>query len=250
MRPLAGRGEVVRPSQAGDRVEQHDHVVTHLDQALGALDRQLGDGGVVDRLAVERRGDDLALHRALHVGDFLWTLVDQHDHEVALGVVRGDRVGDRLQHHRLACLGRRDDERALALADRHDQVDDARGEDVRLGLEAQPLLRVERGELGELDAVARLVWVLAVHRVQAHERVVLLAALAVAGLADRAGDRVAAPQVELANVGVGDVHVVRAGVVTLGADEPGVLVLDGVEDAGDRAPARRRQRPSARCRCR
>jgi hypothetical protein len=62
-------------------------------------------------------------------------LVDQDDHEVALGVVRRDGVGDRLHHHRLAGLGRADDEGALALADRHHQVDDAGGEDARLGLE-------------------------------------------------------------------------------------------------------------------
>ena len=91
---------------------------------------------------------------ALHVGDLLGPLVDEHDHEVALGVVRGDRVGDRLQDHRLAGLRRRDDQAALALADRRDQVDDPGGQDAGLGLQAQPLLRVERRELVELGAVA------------------------------------------------------------------------------------------------
>ena len=42
---------------------------------------------------------------------------------------------------------------ALALADRHDQVDDPGGEDVRLGLQPQPLLRVQRGQLVELGPV-------------------------------------------------------------------------------------------------
>ena len=44
------------------------------------------------------------------------------------GLFVRDRVGDRLQHHRLAGLGRRDDEAALALADRRDEVDDPRRE--------------------------------------------------------------------------------------------------------------------------
>src|SRR5215472_3744827 len=62
-----------------------------------ALDGQFGDSGVVLRGPVEGRVDDLALDRALHVGDFLRALVHQDDHEVALGVVLGDRVGDRMQ---------------------------------------------------------------------------------------------------------------------------------------------------------
>jgi hypothetical protein len=60
--------------------------VAQLDQALGALDRQLGDGRVVVGRPVEGRGDDLALDRALHVGDLLGALVDEHDHEVASGL--------------------------------------------------------------------------------------------------------------------------------------------------------------------
>ena len=165
-----------------------------LDQALGALDGELGDRRVVVGGPVEGRGDDLALDRALHVGDLFGALVDEHDHEVDLGVVRGDRVGDRLQHHRLAGLGRRDDEAALALADRGDQVDDPGGEDVRLGLEAQALLRVERRELVELDAVAGLLRVGTVDGVEPDERVELLAALALARLAHGAGDGVALAQ--------------------------------------------------------
>ena len=69
------------------------------------------------------------------------------------GLFVGDRVGDRLQDHRLAGLGRRDDQAALALADRGDEVDDPARQVARLGLQAQPLLRVERGQLAELDAV-------------------------------------------------------------------------------------------------
>ena len=156
IRPLAGRRQVVGAAEAGDRVEQHDDVVAQLDEPLGPLDGQLGDRGVVVGGTVEGRVDDLALHRPLHVGDLFRTLVDEDDHQVALGVVLGDRVGDRLQHHRLAGLRRRDDQAALALADRGDQVDDPGGQDARLGLQAQPLLRVQRGQLGEVDAALGL----------------------------------------------------------------------------------------------
>ena len=88
------------------------------------------------RRLVERRGDDLALDRALHVGDLLGPLVDEQHDEVDLGVVGGDAVGDVLQQHRLAGARRRDDQAALPLADRHHQVHDARRQVVGRGLEA------------------------------------------------------------------------------------------------------------------
>ena len=53
----------------------------------------------------------------------------------------------------LPALAGRDDQAALALADRGGDVDDPADQVVRLGLEAQPLGRVERGQLLELDPV-------------------------------------------------------------------------------------------------
>jgi hypothetical protein len=47
---------------------------------------------------------------------------------VDLGVVRRDRVGDRLQDQGLAGLGRGDEQATLTLADGRDQVDDPRRE--------------------------------------------------------------------------------------------------------------------------
>ena len=194
--------------------------------ASSATDRVVAGG------PVEGRGDDLALDRALEVGDLLGPLVDEHDHQVALGVVGGDRVGDRLHDHRLAGLGRRHDQAALALADRRGDVDDAADQVGRLGLEAQPLGRVQRGELGELDAVLGRLGVGAVDRVDAHHRVELLLALALAGLAHLADDRVAAAQAVLADHRQRDVDVVGAGQVAAGADER--VVVEHVEDAGGR----------------
>src|SRR5690606_31387038 len=230
--PARRRGEVVRAAETGDRVEQDDHVVAELDQALGPLDRELGDRGVVLGGAVEGRVDDLALHRPLHVGDLFRTLVHEDDHQVALRVVAGDRVRDRLEHHGLPRLGRRDDEAALPLADRRDEVDDPRGEDVRLGLQPQPLLRVERRELAELGPVARLLRVHAVDRVEPDERVELLPALALARLPDRPGDDVTLAQAVLADLGHRDVHVVRTGQVAAGPHER--VVVEDVQDPGDR----------------
>src|SRR3546814_9264142 len=54
-------------------------------------------------------------------------------------MVVGDRLGDVLEHHRLADARRRDDQRALALALRADDIDDAR----RAILDGR-ILRIER----------------------------------------------------------------------------------------------------------
>ncbi len=74
---------------------------------------------------------------------------------------------------------------------------------------AEAVLRVERRQLVELRAAAAVFGRHAVDGVQAHERVELLAALALLGLADRAGDVVTLAQTVLADLGEGDVHVVR-----------------------------------------
>src|SRR5690606_11027031 len=174
----------------------------------------------------------LTLDRPLHVGDLFGPLVDEHHHEVDLGVVRRDGVGHLLHDDRLAGLGRGDDEAALALADRGDEVDDALGELLRPGLQPQVLLRVERGELGELRTAAHALRRGAVHRVEADERVELLPLLlALLRLTHRTGDRVTAAQSVLLHLVERDVDVVRARQVAARADER--VVLEDVEDAGD-----------------
>src|SRR5699024_9941704 len=45
----------------------------------------------------------------------------------------------------------RDDQAALALADRRDEIHHARSDRVRSGLQTEPLVRVQRGEFAEVD---------------------------------------------------------------------------------------------------
>ena len=56
---------------------------------------------------VERRGNDLAAHRALHVGDLFRPLVDEQHDEDRLGIIVGDRTSDVLHQDGLAGAGRR-----------------------------------------------------------------------------------------------------------------------------------------------
>src|SRR5690606_20744417 len=120
----------------------------------------------------------------------------------------------------------------LALADRGDEVDDPLGEVLRSRLQPQVLLRVERGELGELRPGAHALRGRPVDRVEADERVELLALLlALLRLSDGTGDGVTAAQAVLLDLVERDVDVVRARQVAAGADEG--VVLEDVED-GDR----------------
>ena len=184
-----------------------------LDQALGLLDHHLGDLHVARGRLVEGRGHHLALDRALHVGDFLGPLVDQQHDQVALGMIGRDGVRDVLQQHGLAGARRRHDQRALALADRRHDVDDARRQ-VLLGrvlvFHLEPLVRIERREVVEVDLVAGLLGVLEIDGVDLEQREIALAFL---GAADVAVDGVAGAQAEAADLRGRDVDVVRAGQV-------------------------------------
>src|SRR5699024_4419309 len=201
--------------------------------ALGPLDGQFGDRGVVRGRAVEGGGDHLTGDRALHIGDFLRTFVHEHHHQVHVRVIGGDRIGDLLHHDRLAGLGRGDDQTALALADRGHQVHDAGADLARGGLQPEPVLRVQRGQRGELRARGGLGQRHAVDRVQSYQRVVLaVAAFAFAGLAHRAGDRVPAAQAVLLHLAQGDVDVIGAGQVAAGTHES--VVVQHIEDSRHR----------------
>ena len=87
---------------------------------------------------VESRSNDFTADAATHVGHFFRALVHEQHHEVDLGVVGLNRLGDLLHDRRLTGLGRRHDEATLTLTNRGQQVHDARG---------QVVLAVERLEL-------------------------------------------------------------------------------------------------------
>ena len=169
------------------------------------------------RRLVERRGDHLAVHRPLHVGDFFGPLVDQQDDQVHLGVVERHRLRDALQEHRLAGARRRDDQAALPLPDRRHQVHHAARQVVGLRLELALLLRVERREVLEEQLVAGLLGRLEVDGLDLDQGEVPLPFL---GRPDLARHGVAGLQVELADLRRRDVDVVGTGqVVVVGRPE-------------------------------
>jgi hypothetical protein len=154
----------------------------------------------------------------LHVRDFLRALVDQQDDQDAFGVVRGDGVGDGLQQHRLARTRGGDDQRALAFAQGGHQVEHARREIVRRGLEPDAAHRVQGRQVVEEDLFLRSIGRFEVDGVDLDQREV---ALVLFRWTDLAADRVPGAQVELADLRGRDVDVVRSGQVAVlgGAQE-------------------------------
>ncbi len=151
-----GGGVVVGPAQPGQRVQQDDDVLTGLHQALGPLHDEVGEGDVLLGRPVEGGGVHLAAYRAAHLGDLLGALVQEEDHQPALGVVAGHGGGELLEQHRLAGLRRGHDQAALALADRCEQIGDASGQAGGGVLQADAAVRVERGEVAEVRPGAQL----------------------------------------------------------------------------------------------
>ena len=182
---------------------------------------------------VEGRGDDLAAHRPPHVGDLFGALVDQKHHQMDVGIVGLDGVGDLLHHRRLARLGGRDDQPALPLADGREEVDDAGRQVVLVAglghLEVQPGVGEQRGQILEAGAVARLFGVEPGDRVDAEQRRVLLV---VRRRAARPFDVVALAQGEPPGLADGDVDVLGGRQVAAAAQEPVALVAQ-VEHALD-----------------
>src|SRR5699024_2966888 len=94
------------------------------------------------------------------------------------------------------------------------------------------LLRVQRGELGEVRTVLRLLRAATVHGLHPDQRVELLASLPLPRGTQHAGDDVALAQAELLHQRQRDVGVLGAGQVTRPADEG--IVVEHVEDAAHR----------------
>ena len=204
---------VVGARQPRDGVEQDNHVLLVFHQALGLFDHHFGHLDVARWRFVEGARHDLCVdHRALHVGDFFRTLVDQQNDDDGFRIVRADGLGDVLQDDGLARLGRRDDEATLTLSEGRDQVDDAcdqvRGTAVA-AFEHEALFGEQRGEVFEQDLVLPGVRLAHVDLVNLEQCEVL----AILRRADLARDAVARAQAETPYLARRDVDVVRSGKV-------------------------------------
>src|SRR5262245_62433181 len=219
----------MRARQASYRIEQDHDVAFVFNEPLGLFDDHIGDLNVAGRRLVERRAYDLAVNRPLHVGYFFRALVDQEDDQGDLGMVPGDGVCDVLQQHRLAGSWWRDDKGALSFADRGHQVEDAGRQILGLGLHPDLLLRIERRQVVEEDAVSREFRRLEVYSLDFDQREIAFTFL---WRTDLARDGVAGAQVELSNLRRADVDVVGSRqVVVIGRAQEPESVREGFQNA-------------------
>jgi hypothetical protein len=181
------------------------------DQPLGLLNYHFGDLHMAGGRFVEGAGDDLGAYRALHFRDFLGTLVDQQHDQVAVRMIGCDRLCQALQQHGLAGLRRRNDEPTLTLADRRDQIDDARRQVLGAAvatLQRQALVGEQRCQVLEQYLVLGVLRRLEIDLADLQQGEIALALL---WRADRAVDRVAGAKIEAADLAGRDIDVVGSG---------------------------------------
>ncbi len=182
---------------------------------------------------VKGSSHDLGLHRTGHVGHLLGPLPDEHDHEVQVGVVPRDAIGNLLEDGGLAGLGRRDDQAALAPADGGQHVQQARRQ--------RKLPRLQRelfeGEDGrqpvEPGTPFRLFRVHVVDRLDPQQAKVLFAFLWRADLADHG---IACSQPKAPDLRLRHIDIIRAGKQIAGAQEANAIGHD-VQDAAAKQQA-------------
>ena len=126
-------------------------------------------------------------------------------------MVVGDGLGDVLQQHGLAGARRRDDQRALALALRADQVDHPGALVLhrRIGaIECQLLIGIERRQVVKIDPVTHRLRII---EIDAGKPVDGKIALTILGSAHFAFHRIASAQAPFADLVGRDINIVRPG---------------------------------------
>ena len=88
---------IVAAGEAGEAVQQEDHVLALLDEPLGPLDDEIRDLRVAAGRLVKGRGEHLRANGFLEIGDLFRPLVEQQDDELGVRVVHTDRAGDLLE---------------------------------------------------------------------------------------------------------------------------------------------------------
>ena len=90
------------------------HDACNLDVALGRF--------------VKCRGDDLGVYATAHIGYLLGAFINEKNHDIGLGMVFRNGIGDIFEQYGLAGFRRSYNKTALALADWREHVDHACGD--------------------------------------------------------------------------------------------------------------------------
>lgn len=126
-------------------------------------------------------------------------------------MVSRDGMRDVLQQNSFTGTRRRDDQSTLALAKWRDQIDHTRRQILRcrkLQLHLEPLIRIKRRQVIEVNLVTDLFRIVKIDRVDFEKREITFAFL---GSTDRPLDSIAGLQRETANLRGRNVDIVRPG---------------------------------------
>ena len=164
-----GHIKIVGPGEASDRVHENDHILTTLNETFRAFESHLGDFGVILDGLIKSRSNYIALNRAAHIRHLFGAFTDEEHHEITVGVVDRNTVSNRLQEHRLARFGGRDDQTALAAPNGGNQVNEAGVEEIGFSLEFDLLVGENRGKLVERRAFPGRLRVNAVNQLDAQK---------------------------------------------------------------------------------
>ena len=122
---VAATAIIVGAGQAGEAVEQDDHIAPVLDQPLGARDHDLRHLNVPVGHLIEGGGEDDRIHRLPEVSHFFRPLVEQEDHQFDFRMILADGHGDFLEQDGFSAARGGADQGALAFAERGQDIDDA-----------------------------------------------------------------------------------------------------------------------------
>ena len=230
---------VVSTSETRNGVEQNHDVLLAFHKAFGFFENHVGHAGVVLRRFIERRCNHFGLDfnslfgclfldvrdDVAHFGDFFRAFVNQERDEDNFRMVLRDSACHVLQENCLTGTRRSENNTALALTNRREQVHNAGAVFRFVPFEVDLFFRVNRGQVFECHAATHLVRFFKVHAVNAAHREVLIL---FARSAHKAFNRIANLEVELTNKVLAHVNVVRAGLVVLirHAEEPVTLRSD------------------------
>ena len=221
---------VVGAAEAGDGVEQNDHVTLAFHKALGFFQNHFAHLNMALRRFVEGGAHHFRVfHGTFHIRDFLGAFVHEEDDEVHVGIIGVDGVGNGLEQYGLAGSRRSHDEGALSAADGRHEVDDARRHVLGIGFHAELLIGIHGRKVVEKHQVPCVFRRFESYFVDAYQSEVAFAFL---GRADLTGHAVALAQMVAAYLGGRNIHVVWAGhVAAQGGAEKSVAVGQNFEHA-------------------
>ena len=206
-----------------------------LNQTLGLFDHHFGDLNVALGGLIKGGGYNFALHRALHVGHFFRTLIDQQDQKINVWMVLGNRMGDILHQHRLTGARRGNDQRPLAFPKRGDQIDDAGRQFFFLlvvlafDFQMQLFIGIERRQIVEINAMAHLIRVIEINLIDLQQGEI---PFAIFWRADLAFNRIAGAQTKAPHLAGGNINIIRTGqIVGLRGAQEAEAILQHFQNA-------------------